>query len=241
MDNTENRDTIDWLKPENRFRATSMDLFRQGLRTQNWEAIAAAYLMLTGEKIEVARRDAVEISVPSEKEQIVLLQPDSPEPIQVMPEPPKRKRGRPRKNPLPVKAEDTTPAGVNPLFADCVAPAKAPGAIDKVFTKSRQHDCKPHQNIFKDDCTEATDEIVKDREVPSAILNAKRPPTNNVKVRCQQCGRVEDVDPSLLPFGLRLTKDYTMRYLCNGCIVGARTGIDLEATSADEPLYEPEE
>src|SRR4051794_2531940 len=104
MDNTENRDTIDWLKPENRFRATSMDLFRQGLRTQNWEAIAAAYLMLTGEKIEVARRDAVEISVPSEKEQIVLLQPDSPEPIQVMPEPPKRKRGRPRKNPLPVKA-----------------------------------------------------------------------------------------------------------------------------------------
>lgn len=234
MDNIENRDTIDWLKPENRFRATPMDLFKQGLRTQNWEAVSAAYLMFTGEKIEVGRHEAV----PTEKEQ-------------TEPPKPKRKRGRPRKNllpetppvatlPTPVKAEDATPASIDPLYSDCVAPAKAPGSAEKIFTKSRQHDCRPHPNEFNDDGTEAPDEIVKERNVPAAILNAKRPPVKNVRVRCQQCGKVEDIDPSLVPYGLRLTKDYTMRYICNSCVVGARSGIELEAL-AEEPLFEGEE
>lgn len=242
MDNTANRDTIDFMKPENRFRATPMDLFKQGLRTQNWEAIAAAYLMLTGEKIEAHKHNDVDIFVPSEKEQQVLLQPNTPEPIQVMPEPiPKRKRGRPRKNPVVVKPTPIVPVPslISGVPTDCVAPAMDPSKR-KNFTKATRHDCRPRENTWRDDKTESAEEIVENRNVPTSILETQRPPVPMIKVRCSGCGTIDIVDPGQVPYGLKLTPKYRMRYLCNSCCVGAKSSIDMENDIGDEPLFEEE-
>jgi hypothetical protein len=220
MDKIENRDNIDYMKPENRFKATPMDLFKQGLRTQNWEAIATAYLMLTGEKIETHKHNDVDIFVPSEKEQQILLQPNTPEPIQVMPEP------------------QPQPAPVLGVPADCVTTAMDPTKKLKRFTKATQHDCSPRQSTWKDDKVEAANEIIEDRKVPAEILEAQRPPVPMTKVRCKDCGRIDLLEPGQLPFGLRLTPEYRMRYLCNDCCVGARSSVDLDNDTSDEPLYE---
>jgi hypothetical protein len=61
---------VDWLKPENRLRATPLDLLKQGVSTQNWEAVAVAYLMLTGEKLKVGNQDAVEFINPNTQEPV---------------------------------------------------------------------------------------------------------------------------------------------------------------------------
>ncbi len=44
----------DWLKLENRIRATPLDLLRQGVEQRSWEAIDAAFTMLTGEPVHTS-------------------------------------------------------------------------------------------------------------------------------------------------------------------------------------------
>jgi hypothetical protein len=209
---------IDWLKPENRFRATPIDLLRQGLQTQNWEAINACYLALTGEKI-TAKIQNVETS------------------IEV---PTKRKRGRPKKV-KSISTEDKkedTPKGIPDYLADCVAPAQDPNQPKKVYAKAKTHDINPasHTNQFIDDGNIATQEIIKDRKVPTSLLEAARQPVQFFKIKCAGCGKKDVVDDVTVAF-LKLPENYNMRYLCNNCASGAKSsgGIsNLEPVEADE-------
>jgi hypothetical protein len=252
---------IDWLKPENRIRATPLDLFKQGVRTRNWQAIDAAYVMFTGETLPMQEeKDVVKsapmcysetVKVPTDTKLDNLHKVNNGEAL-----PLKRKRGRPRKNP-PAVAENSVqviatptiipldkvpetnlPAGVSPAFADCVAPAQAKDGKTKIFTKARSHDCKPRtENKFKDTLSEAAEEIVRDRVVP-AELQTHRPPMQLVKVTCSECHNDFMVEPGSVPYGLKLGK-YQMKYKCNGCIVGNVHGaVDELDAGYDEPLFD---
>jgi hypothetical protein len=227
MDKLENRDNIDWLAPENRFRATPMDLLRQGLNKGDWNAVSACYLMLTGEKLS----PSVKFTTGDIQASVDLAKPKV--------EPPKRKRGRPKKTKQEdVIVQEKQPSPVYDAFADCVAPARASGKDGKVYTKATTHDCRPHPNTWSDDGNIAQNEIIKNREVPESILQAKRNPWPEVKIRCSSCGTTDKVEAGLVPNGLRLTKNYSMSYRCNDCIIGNRPALDLEVITDEQELLE---
>jgi hypothetical protein len=216
-------DNTDWLKLENRIRATPIDLLRQGLRTQNWECVRLCHLMLTGENIIAG------MTVPAPTQEEVI-------------QPVKRKRGRPRKNQQVIaKQEEVVDNSLPPdEYTECTAPAMGKDGKNKLFTRASQHDTRPHPNTFVDDETLETQDIIKDRQVPASLLNNQRPPVQFFKVRCSNCGKVDKLEPGSLPYGLKLTKGYTMQYRCNSCIVGAKSGIAAEAIADDELLPEEE-
>jgi hypothetical protein len=240
----QNRDTIDFLKPENRFNATPMDLLRQGILRKQWNAVEACYLMLTGEQLHT----------PSDAEQVPMPEPVCPkEPTfeakidSTLSAPTatanvvdtKRKRGRPRKKKpeVPVselpKLDNPTvkepESEVYDAFANCTAPARLPGT-EKKYTRASTHDCRPHPNTFTDDMTVASNEIVQDRKVPKAILENKRPPTKNVKVKCNSCGGQDIVD--IETYKLLIVKapgvKHNMAYRCNNCIVGGGSPAEMD-------------
>lgn len=227
---------MDWLEPTNRFRATPLDLLKQGIERKQWEAVQACYTMLTGEVLQ-APSDATPVEQIKGKHDIQVTLP------------PVEKTATEAETSITLRPAEKIAQEIKRVIEDeiykdplseCVAPARAANSKDKIFTRARQHDCRPHPNTWKDDQTEAADEIIADRKVPSTILNNQRPPIKNVKVRCQGCGKTEELDPSLVPYGLRLTRNYTMRYLCNGCIVGAKSGAEIEGFSDEEPLFDEE-
>jgi ribosomal protein S27E len=127
--------------------------------------------------------------------------------------------------PEPIKeVKKVTPAGIPDYLADCVAPAQDPNhKSNKIYAKPKQHDTNPaaYQNKFKDDGTLAKEEIVKDREVPTSLLEAERPPVQFFKIKCTGCGKKDVVDNATIAF-LKLPENYNMRYLCNDCVTGAR-------------------
>lgn len=241
----QNRDTIDFLKPENRFNATPMDLLRQGILRKQWNAVEACYLMLTGEQLYTLS-DAEQVPMP---EPVCPAEPtftteDKP------PEEVKRKRGRPRKkkpeiqelfplvpvNELPkdaINLDNPTvkepESEVYDAFVNCTAPARLPGT-EKKYTRASTHDCRPHPNTFIDDMTVASNEIVQDRKVPRAILENKRPPTKNVKVKCNSCGGQDIVD--IETYKLLIVKapgvKHNMAYRCNNCIVGGGSPAEMD-------------
>src|SRR5438477_11898580 len=86
---------INYLIPENRFRATPMDLLKQGLHNRSWEAIEACYVMLGGEK------QAEYVSKPYQEAPPGTLQDVKELPV-------KRKRGRPKKAKEDPKPEPKT-------------------------------------------------------------------------------------------------------------------------------------
>ena len=227
MDNQNDRDNIDWLAPENRIRATPLDLLRQGINKENWEAVSVCYLMLTGEKLTIPIKPG-----PSDGQKHETTTTN---------EVVKRKRGRSKKTeaspePEPQNFIDNhTPTYVPTQFADCVAPATTKSS-NKLYAKASTHDCRPHPNNFVDDSSIAAGEIVKNRKVPDEILNNHRPPMKEVTARCSSCGKVEKLEPGLLPYGFRLTKNYTMSYRCNDCIVGNRTAHfdDVNESNSDD-------
>lgn len=234
MDNQTERDKIDWLAEENLFRATPLDLLRYGILNKRWEAITQCYLMLTGNRIyppseaqlverlkDVPAPEPVRPTIPIFEEPIRVDPSKETEVVQTV----KRKRGRPKK----VKPVVDT-------YANCVAPAKTTNG--KLYTRASEHDCKLKRiNKFVDDREIAKDEIVKNRKVPDEIIQAQRPPIKEVDIRCSGCGKKDKVEPGLVPYGLRLTRRYTMAYKCNDCIVGNRPSVELEEIG-DESLYE---
>jgi hypothetical protein len=208
-------ETIDFLKPENRLRATPLDLLKQGIVQREWEAIDAGYVMLTGQPI------------PAQSNDVKPLLQKMNETVK-----PKAKRGRPRKVKVEephVNNEISMQMGVP---SDCVAPAT--NGKHQVPSRRQAITERRHTNKWKDDGSEAADEIVKDRQVPAAILNNRRPDMPWIKIRCTECGKVE---PGSWPGGGKLTKSYTMKYKCNTCACGAASERDID----DDEVIEDDE
>jgi hypothetical protein len=184
---------IDYLKPENRIRATPLDLLKQGISTRSWEAIDAAYVMLTGESILGILKAKV-----------------SPEPQS------KPKRGRPKKAKVePVEVEvapEAAPAPANNNGVHIINPTGV-----KNFGRSTAVSKDKRENKFVDDKSVAPNEI--DLK-PCPRKTPRRPPIPMVSVRCSECGKKEEVDPILAK--RRLTTKYSAKYKCNDCIVGAK-------------------
>lgn len=190
-------------------------MFKQGILNRDWDIIEKAYTYLTGETVGLTTKPK--------------------EVVQELPKP-KRGRGRPRKHPLK-SSMVTEPQIEEPSLSACTAPAQDPTKQKKLFTKATQHSCEPRTPTWKDDQSLSSNEIVKDRVVPLE-LQKHRPPVKMVIARCTSCGHRDQVDPLSVPYGLKLTPNYRMRYLCNNCIVGAKSGLSDVDINNDDTLYD---
>ncbi len=219
---------IDWLKPENRFKATPMDLFKQGLLQENWEAVRAAYMMLTGDKIEPVKKSGTIINFPVPENTAITL--EAKPPIKFIPaEVPQDvldKATAPEKTSEAIEKVASTP----PDLSSCVAPAKAKD--NKRKTKFFKHNTNPRKLIWEDKGDLSPEEIVKNRTVPKELLDT-RPPAPFVKVRCASCGKVEQVEAAFAA-SLRLTSKYQMKYKCNDCQTSGPSDIDYMDADTEE-------
>lgn len=212
-------DNIDFLKPENRLKATPLDLLKQGIRNRQWEAIDAAYVMLTGEVAPITQSEAVKPK--RSRQRKVQAEPV----VATVIEEPSQPQSQPQ----------VETAG---LPSDCVTTATK--GKHKLLSRKQSVLDRPHTNKWKDDLSEAVDEIVKDRKVSSEILNNRRPDMPWLKVRCSECRDVFEVEPGSLPHGGRLTKRYKMKWKCNDCVIGnvhSTRDADLE----DDDILEDED
>jgi hypothetical protein len=190
---------IDWMKPENRFKATPMDLLKQGLEDGNWEAVSAAYLSLTGDKIVVGETPKKKRGRPSKKtapkpepevEELVEEEVD-----EYFPEEGIELRERIKK----YNEDDVT------------------RTRSKIKTKTCKAGTTKFVNKFIDDQTEALDDLKFNptKEALAKIKIKQRPPHKMIRITCSRCGKQEKADPIIA--NRRLDKDYSAPVLCNSC------------------------
>jgi DNA-directed RNA polymerase subunit M/transcription elongation factor TFIIS len=178
----------DWLKPENRIRATPLDLLRQGLEEQNWEAVSVCYLMLTGEKIG----RSVEASP-------VELEPElETETEEITPE-------------EETETEDDVDeiSGVRSINT---------GGSNVIRTRTSKVGGNFKNTFQPNLTEESADiKFNPPKEVIEKRLKTrhKRAPTKDVEIQCSKCGKSELVDPILAR--RKIDKNYTMPYKCNTC------------------------
>lgn len=202
---------VDWLLPANRFRATPMDLLRQGLESGSWEAVSAAFLAITGEKI-LPQTPSVSIRVDTE-DFVKELEPKNvgslPKVTDVVVTPPRKKKRRPEPEPEPdLDIEDE-------VEDDEDSPKARKG---KIKTRASKVSTKARTNKFVDDMSLAPEDV---KYMPTAETLAKLPPSQSrpayrkVKVKCSVCGLVEKVDPILAP--VSLGENHRSKHRCNEC------------------------
>jgi hypothetical protein len=193
----------DWLKPENRLKATPLDLFRQGVVNRQWEAIDAAWVMLTGEPVF----------------------PTST----IVPVSESKKRGRPAKQ-KSVSPEISVPTPDTLIDIIHMEPEEESvhkiGTDGKIRNFGRKSSVGTHikANSFTDDLTLEANEIKLSKEHGVPRKTPRRSPSKPIAVKCSNCGKTEKVDPVLairsLPGG------YKMKYKCNDCICNNDYALD---------------
>lgn len=202
----------DWLKLENRIRATPLDLLKQGVHNRQWEAVDAAYTMLTGETVfpsspSPAKEKTNEYNTVEEE----ISEDEENEEV--------------------IEKENEDDRDEDEIDDDEEGDEDAEEGIHKhrqnkirVATGSQPVNVKGKKNTYKDDGVEAEADL-KLMPSPEKIANLKtkrRPTYTKVKVKCSKCGTIEKVDPILAPQRLANGK-YKMRYVCNDCsCIGGR-------------------
>jgi hypothetical protein len=206
---------IDWLEPANRFRATPMDLLKQGIVRRQWAAVEACYLMLTGEKL-TGEDEKTEVVTPAQAA------------IEEEPEDIAAEAGMALSGPIeeeeeiPEIEEDEEPSldededeGYDDEEDD--DGQRQMQRTERIRTKTSKVGTKPRRNKFVDDGVEAAEDMkfMPKKEVMAQRVKHRRPSYNKVKVTCSKCGAREIVDPVLVP--RKIDAKYKPRYVCNDC------------------------
>lgn len=213
---------IDWLKLENRIKATPLDLLKQGIEQGQWEAVCAAYTMLTG----IVLKPVFEDNKPE----------DNVEADRVI----KENKNENNKNEDIYEDEDDDNSE-DDEDEDEDEDEEDDSELDddedddedeegehrikrnrsKIHTRSSPVSFAGRKNEFVDDGSEAAEDLafMPKPEVLQKRRKKRRPEYKTVRVRCSKCGASERVDPDVAPTTLNKGK-YKMRYVCNECSCG---------------------
>lgn len=221
---------IDWLAQENRIRATPLNLLKQGIEQQQWEAITLAYFILSGELIKAGGTTAGIVAVappqplpaepelePEEEEDEDEEQDEPLEDEEVEDEEPQEDEGD-------EEEDDEDTIDLEDLDDEDEKPKKRKkknsGGSNHIETRTVKVSAKGRKNQFVDDLTEAIEDnaFLPKKEIPATVRGLKRPPHKRVAVQCSKCGKKEKIDPTLAP--RKLDRNYRMLYRCNDCSCG---------------------
>jgi hypothetical protein len=197
------QDEIDLLKLENRVHATPLGLLKQGLVRKQWEAVSLAYMMLTGEKIEVEYEPVEIVNANAYAEHVIkngrsedtYREPEDKDEEIFIDNEPEPEEDEDEESPKSTRGSKTLARRA------------------KIETRDRKNKYIDKQIVAMEDISflPKNKEIIKE-------LETKRPPAAKIAVVCKECGKREKIDPSLGP--VRLDKSYRTRYLCNQCAIG---------------------
>lgn len=195
---------IDWMLPENRIKTTPLLLLKQGLEQGRWDAISFAYMILTGDKINVPEQKT-DITIPTIYNKLVENIKDivSEEMLDFADD-------NSFINPKEV-IEELPPQTYDDegLFTNKKVETIIKGKTKKVNVKG-------NKNKFIDDPEEASED---NSFLPKDLSKVKkigiRPPHGMVKCTCRQCHKEEMVDAELAP--KMLDQKYRTSYKCNDC------------------------
>lgn len=196
---------IDWLKLENRIRATPLDLLKQGVYNRQWAAVDAAFTMLTGLPVFPTQQITEPLPSPAE---------------------PEEKTYFPKNGVIAVPHVETTVEIKDEEEEDIDEDEDEEedngyefrGKKTRLLTRTSPVNVKGIPNKFVDDGVEAKEDLalMPKPEVMAKRHKKRRTEYKTVKVKCHKCGTVEKVDPILAPSTLNKGK-YKMRYVCNDC------------------------
>lgn len=210
----------DWLKLENRLKATPLDLLKQGVTNRQWEAVDAAYTMLTGLPVfrQATLLEVAELPVATAADK---LQAGSIQELQEAAQQLQESDKKELKASSPANSEAEAEPDLEEEEASTVRKDK------RVRIKARRSKInrdKQEPNKFVDDPALASEDIkfMPKEGTPRTHRLAKRPPFTQVKVVCKGCGKREKVDPELVP--RKIDRNYRPRYLCNECACGPKGG-----------------
>ena len=208
-------DSIDFLKIENRIRATPLDLLKQGIERGQWEAVNAAYTMLTG----------IVLPIPKFNPQVNTIETDSGKEIVVssvtMPTPFSAKTEEEidlslDMTNIPDEVEDNDEDDSDLEEEDEDDEEVEQNSV--IRTRTAPVNVKGKRNKFVDDDMEAVEDkaFMPKPEVLKKLRKKVRPEHKLVKVRCRKCGDSFKVDPGTA-LGVFEAGDRKMKYVCNEC------------------------
>lgn len=199
---------IDWLEPANRFRATPMDLLKQGLERQQWQAVAACYTMLTGEVIQVVKEDPVH-----KQEEVASV--EEPEEYEDDEEDTAAEAGLSLAGPASV--DDDEENDLDNDDEEDYDDEDEPRAKNKIMTRTTRVGTEKRKNQFVDNQIDAMDDVkfMPKPDVLRKRVKRHRNAYEKIKVVCSGCGVKEKVDPMLVP--RKIDARYTPKYKCNSC------------------------
>lgn len=206
----------DWLKLENRIKATPLDLLKQGIEQGQWEAVCAAYTMLTG----VVLKPVFEDHDP-EANEIVDANEEATRVIEENKKNRETEEEEEDEDEDSETEEDDSEIEDDDEDEDSEDQHKIKNGRSKIRTRASPVSAFGVKNSFIDDGVEAAEDLafMPKPEVLQKRRKKRRPEYKTVKVRCTKCGNTERVDPDVAPTTLNKGK-YKMRYVCNECSCG---------------------
>jgi hypothetical protein len=208
---------IDWLKLENRIRATPLDLLGQGLENGQWEAVSLCYTMLTGKVIPPPEAHINIIGKEDKSSSITVGKTDKQEKVVTLTE---EELSFPADN-IDYGDEDEEEEEIQDEEYDEEEEEEEDvhrtRSKIRVANKTVPVNARGKKNKFVDDGVTAQEDnaFLPKAETLLKSRKHKRPGYKKIPVVCSKCGSREKVDPMLAP--VKLDGKYKTKYVCNDC------------------------
>lgn len=210
----------DWLKIENRIRATPLDLLKQGIERGQWEAVCASYTMLTG----------VVLPPP----QLILVEGPMDAPLtDGIPFSAEEQKDEPTEEEKEIVEDDDDDIEDDEEQDDDEYDDTEENEEDDTdFEHKRKRNKRIRtrtapvrgsgKNLFVPDDADAAEDLafMPKPEVLAKRRKKRRPEYKTVKKRCSKCGTVDRVDPVVAAGTMGKDPKTKMRYVCNDCSCG---------------------